>query len=242
MTDHAKHFWRQWHDKYAKQSSQDWKVGRWASPHFFRIIQERFLRLMRGHCPSPRDVLDVSCGSGDLIERLTQRDYRVTGTDISLEALKRLKETPSRQQLPVSEADAAALPFRDASFDLVLSTGMLQCVADIKPHFLELARILRKPQGQLLVLFSPDTRLTRRRLRRLTAHDPEMNHYRLHAVESVCEAMRAASLTPMDISHLFYVFHVPTLVPLLLRLNRWPQWCRHGEALATMTVILGIRS
>jgi len=50
-------------------------------------------------------------------------------------------------------ATAAALPFRDASFDVVMAMDIIEHVDDDEPVFVELARVLRP--GGVLVLSSP---------------------------------------------------------------------------------------
>lgn len=65
-------------------------------------------------------VLDVGCGDGKLSSRLASKhNGMLVGLDSSAEALARVPFTAIR-------GDATALPFADASFDLVLSTDALE--------------------------------------------------------------------------------------------------------------------
>jgi ubiquinone/menaquinone biosynthesis C-methylase UbiE len=65
--------------------------------------------------PPGRAALDVGCGEGRVGAELVRRGYRVTGVDSSA----RMVEL-AREQHEAVVADAAALPFADSSFDLVL--------------------------------------------------------------------------------------------------------------------------
>lgn len=71
------------------------------------------------HIPSDvRTILDVGCGNGKITNALKDR-WQVTGLDLSAEALKHV-------QTPHVLASATAIPFPDASFDLVISSEMLE--------------------------------------------------------------------------------------------------------------------
>src|SRR5262249_51448564 len=98
-------------------------------------------------------VLDVGCGFGGTIASLNERfkNLDTTGVNIDSRQLARAAETVR----PVSgnrarwvEADACALPFADAEFDVVLA---VECVFHFpsRATFLsEAARVL-KPGGRL---------------------------------------------------------------------------------------------
>jgi SAM-dependent methyltransferase len=64
-------------------------------------------------------ILDVGCGDGRLTRELHRKGYRVTGVDFSKVALSRI---------PVAgiQASCDAIPVDDLSYDLVLSTEMLE--------------------------------------------------------------------------------------------------------------------
>lgn len=71
----------------------------------------------------PLDVLDCSCGIGTQAIGLAERGHRVVASDLSPAAAARAGAEARRRALAVSTAaaDLRALPFADASFDLVLS-------------------------------------------------------------------------------------------------------------------------
>lgn len=89
----------------------------------------------------PRDVrtmLDVGCGDGAITNHLARR-WHVTGVDMSETALKHL-ETESVQ------ASATDLPFPNDSFDLVLSSEMLEHLPpeDYRQAISEMSRVTRR--------------------------------------------------------------------------------------------------
>jgi SAM-dependent methyltransferase len=69
------------------------------------------------------NFLDVACGSGQLALIAAREGLDVTGVDIALNLVERARERAQAEGLRArfEEADAEALPFEDASFDIVAS-------------------------------------------------------------------------------------------------------------------------
>lgn len=67
--------------------------------------------------------LDVACGSGQLALIAAREGLEVTGVDIARNLVERARERAQAEGLRAQfeEADAEALPFEDASFDIVVS-------------------------------------------------------------------------------------------------------------------------
>jgi ubiquinone/menaquinone biosynthesis C-methylase UbiE len=98
-------------------------------------------------------VLDVACGTGTLTRRLKAQGFCATGLDFSLESLRRLKH--SADSIPTLQADAAALPFASASFDVVTCLGAWRHFPDPHRVLNQIRRVLR-PHGIFLVgYFTP---------------------------------------------------------------------------------------
>jgi SAM-dependent methyltransferase len=98
-------------------------------------------------------LLDIGCGTGDLVVALSRRlrDARIIGMDLSPSMLLyagRHATTDGRLRFIVG--DAAALPFDDASVDMVVSTLSLHHWAEPADAFAEIARVLR-PGGVALI-------------------------------------------------------------------------------------------
>jgi len=68
-------------------------------------------------------LLDVGCGSGQLALMAAKDGVEVTGVDIASNSVERARERAQAEgvQARFEEADAEALPFEDASFDVVVS-------------------------------------------------------------------------------------------------------------------------
>ncbi len=97
--------------------------------------------------PAPGEAtLEVGCGEGRVARDLADRGHRVTGLDASPTLLRAAAEAdPGATYV---EGDAQALPFDDASFDLVVAYNALMDVRDMPAAVAEAARVLR-PGGRL---------------------------------------------------------------------------------------------
>jgi ubiquinone/menaquinone biosynthesis C-methylase UbiE len=101
-------------------------------------------------------VLDIGCGNGRYLEALRTRGHRgvVAGADLSAGMLRTARPAIGDGLLLVS--DAQALPFSDASFDVVLAMHMLYHVPDRAKAIAELRRVVRD-DGPALVLTNSKT-------------------------------------------------------------------------------------
>ena len=99
--------------------------------------------------PENASVLELGCGTGLLWRGSVKvpSGWRVILTDMS-DGMLRETRTLSRQMPSIAymQADAQAIPFRDASFDAVIANHMLYHVPDI-PRALDEVRRVLKPSG-----------------------------------------------------------------------------------------------
>jgi SAM-dependent methyltransferase len=91
-------------------------------------------------------TLEVGCGEGRVTRDLIARGHRVTALDASPTLLRAAADAESAGRYV--EGRAEALPFPDASFDLVVAYNSLMDVADMEASVDEAARVL-VPGGRL---------------------------------------------------------------------------------------------
>lgn len=99
--------------------------------------------------PAGARVLDIACGTGHAAIAAARRRAEVTGIDINEESLSRARIRASAEGLDnitFLNANAAAMPFADASFDYVVSSLGLVFLPDQEGAARELARVTR-PDG-----------------------------------------------------------------------------------------------
>jgi SAM-dependent methyltransferase len=95
-------------------------------------------------------VLDVAAGNGNATLAAARRHARVTSTDYVQALLDKGRARASAENLPAQFqlADAEALPFGDATFDVVLSTFGVMFTPDHRRAAGEMLRVLR-PGGRI---------------------------------------------------------------------------------------------
>ena len=91
--------------------------------------------------PPGRRTLEVGCGEGRVCRDLAKRGHRMTAVDV-VQTLIRLAKDADEQSFYI-RADAAALPFADESFDLVVFYNTLMDIDEMELSVLEAARVLR---------------------------------------------------------------------------------------------------
>lgn len=104
----------------------------------------------------PGRVVDVSCGTGNVLPLLAEARFRVrsyVGVDLSPEMLRvgLDKANGAAVRARFVAADAGRLPLREGSFDTAVSASALHYWDDAAAGLAEIRRVLR-PGGRLLLL------------------------------------------------------------------------------------------
>jgi SAM-dependent methyltransferase len=101
-----------------------------------------------------RDVLDVGCNSGYGTLRFVPVARRVVGVDVSPRAIEAAQASAVDGRPEFLAIDGLALPFPDASFDLVTSFQVVEHIADPVPYLQEIVRVARP--GAIVLLTTPN--------------------------------------------------------------------------------------
>jgi len=96
--------------------------------------------------PSGARVLDLACGTGDLLAILERQGARPVGLDLSIGMLGKVAH-----RVPLVQGVGEHLPFADASFDAVTCGFAVRNFADLPQVLAEVARVVR-PGGGLGIL------------------------------------------------------------------------------------------
>ena len=100
------------------------------------------------------DALDAGCGTGFLTFELAARGHHVIGVDFAplmIAEARRKSAALGVSSVRFEEADVEQLPFRPASFDLVISRHLLWTLPHPEAAIDEWIRVLR-PGGRLVVV------------------------------------------------------------------------------------------
>jgi arsenite methyltransferase len=101
-------------------------------------------------------VLDLGCGAGTdslVAARMVGPEGHVTGIDMTPEMLDKARRSAAEMDaanVEFVESEAEALPFAEASFDVVISNGVIDLIPDKDAVFSELYRVL-VPGGRIQI-------------------------------------------------------------------------------------------
>lgn len=148
-------------------------------------------------------LLDVACGTGESACYLTEQlGARVVGIDGSVYMIAKAKRKAEQRGLSVEfrEADAHQLPFRDDTFDAVISECTV-CLLDKEQAIREMVRVA-KPGGHVGfhdICWQGDTPLRmRKRLAEIEGERPET----LNGWKTLCERAGLVEVQSLDRSAL----------------------------------------
>jgi len=128
----------------------------------FSDVNEKFAAEFSAILPLSGELimLDLGCGPGDITYRVYQRfeDCKIIGVDGSYSMLQFAQKRFGIRKLQWILGDAKSLPFFDQSVDVIFSNSLLHHLADPKPLWMEIKRIL-KPGGYIFIrdLFRPES-------------------------------------------------------------------------------------
>jgi SAM-dependent methyltransferase len=186
---------------------------------YHRFLDDAEVRLTTPHAEG-RDVLEVGCGTGLILERLAKIASQARGVDLSAGMLEKARA----RGLNVVQGSATELPFPDASFDVACSFKVLAHVPDLQQALSEMARVVR-PGGVIIAeLYNQRSlRTLVKRLKTPTAigsgdvsdEDVYTRYDRLDDVQAALPS--SLTLERIDgiriLSPLVAPFHVPLLGP-----------------------------
>jgi len=116
----------------------------------WRTTRDHLRRLL----PAAQTILDLACGTATAAVAMAFDGYRVVGLDLSREMLLEGRKRADDAEIPLLRADMQALPFADASFDLITAyydaVNYLAEAGGLEAMLAETARVV-KPGG--LVVF-----------------------------------------------------------------------------------------
>jgi SAM-dependent methyltransferase len=146
-----------------------------------RILFKRLLRERLS--ASGLRILDIGCGTGAVAVDFSRYGW-VCAADRSIDALAFVR---SRGATTVAASDAAILPFRSQSFDLVLAFDIIEHVDDDAAMVAELARVL-KPGGAVAIHVPAWPSLWSR-------HDEVLEHRRRYTRRSLASLLERSPLS-----------------------------------------------
>lgn len=105
-----------------------------------------------------RDVLDIGCGSGNALAMMYHKNKKAHyfGVDYSKDSVKiarkNNKEAVERGHIKIAHADVVDMPYKNDSFDLIISIESFYYWKDYEKAAREISRVLKKNGTLIIVL------------------------------------------------------------------------------------------
>ncbi len=100
-----------------------------------------------------KEILDLGCGPGIYAEILERRGGRVSGIDISSRMIELAKSNAKNVDFKVGTV--YKLPYKSSSFDIVLSTFVVEHFERLDNAFQEVNRVLKKGGTFIFSIYNP---------------------------------------------------------------------------------------
>jgi len=121
-----------------------------------------YMRLLDEQIPWSARIVDVGCGTGQLVNFLSAMKRNALGIDLSFNSLRKGRAFKERFELDGArfvQMDIFRLALRPASFDFVFSNGVLHHTADARGGFREVCQLAKRGGYVILGLYNPYGRL-----------------------------------------------------------------------------------
>jgi ubiquinone/menaquinone biosynthesis C-methylase UbiE len=113
------------------------------------LSRHRFaLEMVESAVPRGSRILDVGCGTGEMVAKLTERGYEAWGVDLAEPMIAFASERYGSSRFRVG--DIEKIPFDDSTFDAVVCLGVVEYLVDDEQALKEIRRVL-KPGGSAIV-------------------------------------------------------------------------------------------
>ncbi len=216
------------------------------------LVQKRVVARIAGLLcdlpATPRRVLDIGSGTGMLLRSLAglYPAAELVGLDLAVGmGLKARANLAPHHSARLLTGDAEALPFRDRTFDLVVSTSTFQWLEDLDKVFAEAHRVLAPGGCFIFALFGGVTLFELRDAYRhaweRSGRGPEDRTHAFHTAFEVEAALGRAGFTdPLVSAELEIEYHpdVPALLRSLKRIGAGNAAPDRSRSLAERRVML----
>lgn len=183
-------------DEYAKMFASEDRYWWFASK---RLYLQAVLGTVRERLPVSPRILDVGCGTGAVLDMLSALG-ETHGIDVESAALAFCAE---RNLANLVQSSAAALPYADGTFDLIVMADMLEHLQDDATTIRESARVLRS--GGIMLCTVPAHPAL------YCEHDIALHHYRRYSLGTLRQAIEQSGLRLMRISPTYASILLPAL-------------------------------
>ena len=161
-----------------KDSSEIQRYLQSCRTEFWLKVFRAELEYLLQHLEGSREVLSIGCGPAIIESGLSERGFRVTGMDVSQEAL-----ACAPDHIRTIAGRAEDMSFPKSSFDAVIYVASLQFIEDYRKAVEKTAHVLR-PAGKLIVvLLNPQSAFFKEKAQDPASYVRKICHTNLEEIE-----------------------------------------------------------
>jgi len=132
---------RAYYDEFSDWYERDRAAG------YHAVLNRLELEMIEPYAAGKK-VLEVGCGTGQILSLLGQRCQTLAGMDLSRKMLEKAKS----RGFQVVQSDITAMPYQDNCFDLLYSVKVLAHIENLQKAYEAMDRLVKK-EGYLLLEF-----------------------------------------------------------------------------------------
>jgi len=163
---------------------------------WFAVRRKWILDVLRKNAAAGSKVLEIGCGTGNVISYLSQNGYVGTGCELHNEAI-----CQSWPGCTIIQGNATELPFQNAAFDVVALLDVLEHFENETPVISEALRVLA-PNGFLLLTVPAHPELW-------SYHDNAACHKRRYTKKSLATLFESNTLRLISLDYMFMSLYWP---------------------------------
>ena len=178
------------------------KMAEMENSHWWFVAKRNFLKFfIKNNFAEIKGlkVLDIGCGTGAILQMLSDLGADAIGVDMSDEALKFCRE----KNLNVVLGKGESIPFEAGEFDLALASDVLEHVDDDAGAVREIERVL-KPGGVLIATVPAHQWL-------FSAHDRSLHHRRRYSKNEFRKLLKK-NFNEVNISWIHSAILIPAII------------------------------
>ncbi|AAK81349.1 ubiquinone/menaquinone biosynthesis C-methylase UbiE [Clostridium acetobutylicum] len=167
--------------------------GKFVAPMYDEIIK----RILRAN---PKTVLDVGCGTGNVLKILAKdENLSLYGLDLSEKMIEIAKKNlKGRAELKLG--DSENMPWKSNSFDVIVCNASFHHYPNPKKVLIEMKRILKK--DGTLIIGDPTAPVIYRQILNLYCKISNKGDYKLYSKKEIENIMKECGFEPFNFIHI----------------------------------------
>jgi ubiquinone/menaquinone biosynthesis C-methylase UbiE len=186
-----------------------------------RLVIDELKKLIGVLGPGPKlNLLDVGCGTGQLIEDIANELGTCFATITGIDTAKNMVEIATQKKIPqahFSHGDAENLPFANAQFDIVTCCHSFPYYRDKLQALQEFKRVLR-PDGYIFLISASENNIYDKIMMALVKLTTGRATY--PSSQDLAKLLKASDSTVLRQKNLPSKFFMPSIILTISRLER----------------------